>query len=116
MNISEAIAFSLQALKSNRRRTALTTLGPTIGTASVILVVTISLSSKALILDQIRGIGSNLVYADYEAPGENSAKVEADFVKIADVQALRDRLGNSIIAATAVSKPNITGAGTPAKT
>jgi putative ABC transport system permease protein len=102
MNISEAIAFSLQALKSNRLRTALTTLGPTIGTASVILVVTISLSSKDLILDQIRGIGSNLVYADYEAPGENSAKVEADFVKIADVQALRDRLGNSIIAATAV--------------
>jgi putative ABC transport system permease protein len=65
-------------------------------------VVTISLSSKDLILDQIRGIGSNLVYADYEAPGENSAKVQADFVKIADVQALRDRLGNSIIAATAV--------------
>jgi len=102
MNISEALAFSLQALRSNRLRTALTTLGPTIGTASVILVVTISLSSKDLILDQIRGIGSNLVYADYQAPGENSAKVEADFVKIADVQALRDRLGNSIIAATAV--------------
>ncbi len=102
MKISEALAFSLQALRSNRLRTALTTLGPTIGTASVILVVTISLSSKDLILDQIRGIGSNLVYADYQAPGENSAKVEADFVKIADVQALRDRLGNSIIAATAV--------------
>jgi putative ABC transport system permease protein len=102
VKISEALAFSLQALRSNRLRTALTTLGPTIGTASVILVVTISLSSKDLILDQIRGIGSNLVYADYQAPGENSAKVEADFVKIADVQALRDRLGNSIIAATAV--------------
>ncbi len=102
MNIPEAFAFSFQALRANRLRTALTTLGPTIGTASVILVVTISLSSKDLILDQIRGIGSNLVYADYEAPGENSAKVEADFVKIADVQALRARLGNLIIAATAV--------------
>lgn len=102
MNITEAVAFSFQALRANRLRTALTTLGPTIGTASVILVVTISLSSKDLILDQIRGIGSNLVYADYQSPGENSAKVEADFVKIADVQALRDRLGDSIIAATAV--------------
>jgi putative ABC transport system permease protein len=102
MNISEAISFSLHALRANRLRTALTTLGPTIGTASVILVVTISLSSKDLILDQIRGIGSNLVYADYEAPGENSAKVEADFVKMADVEALRERLGNLIIAATAV--------------
>jgi putative ABC transport system permease protein len=102
MKISEAVAFSFQALRANRLRTGLTMLGPAIGTASVILVVTISLSSKDLILDQIRGIGSNLVYADYQAPGENSAKVQADFVKIADVQALRDRLGDSIIAATAV--------------
>jgi len=73
-----------------------------IGNASVILVVTISLASKNLILDQIRGIGSNLVWANYEAGGENSAKVQADFVNLADVQALRDALGGAIIAATAV--------------
>jgi len=102
MKITEAVAFSLQALRANRLRTFLTALGLIIGNASVILVVTISLASKDLILDQIRGIGSNLVYADYQAPGENSANVQADFVKIADVQALRDRLGDSIIAATAV--------------
>ena len=102
MKLSEAVVFSLQALRANRLRTFLTALGLIIGNASVILVVTISLASKDLILDQIRGIGSNLVYADYQAPGENSAKVQADFVKIADVQALRDGLGDSIIAATAV--------------
>ncbi len=73
-----------------------------IGNASVILVVTISLASKNLILDQIRGIGSNLVWANYEAGGENSAKVQADFVNLADVQALRDALGGTITAATAV--------------
>jgi putative ABC transport system permease protein len=102
MNIAEAIAFSLQALRANRFRTFLTALGLIIGNASVILVVTISLASRDLILDQIRGIGSNLVYASYEAGGENTAKVEADFVKIADVQALRDTLGNQIAAAAAV--------------
>jgi putative ABC transport system permease protein len=47
-------------------------------------------------------VGSNLVYADYQSPGENSAKVQADFVKIADVQALREGLGDQIVAATAV--------------
>lgn len=73
-----------------------------IGNASVILVVTISLASKDLILDQIRGIGSNLVWANYEAGGENSAKVQADFVKLADVQAIRDSLGNEINTASAV--------------
>src|SRR5436309_13447968 len=102
MNLAEAINFSFQALRANRLRTFLTALGLIIGNASVILVVTISLASRDLILDQIRGIGSNLVYASYEAGGQNTAKVEGYFVKIADVQALRERLGNTIVAASAV--------------
>ena len=106
MNLSEAIRFSLEALRANRLRTFLTALGLIIGNASVILVVTISLASKNLILDQIRGIGSNLVYASYVAGGQNIAKVEADFVKIADVDAIRDALGRSIIAASAVMQSN----------
>src|SRR5438445_6972028 len=100
MNLAEAVAFSLQALRANRLRTFLTALGLIIGNASVILVVTISLASKNLILDQIRGIGSNLVYADYEAGGQNIAEVEGDFVKLADVQAMRDDLGSTIVAAS----------------
>jgi putative ABC transport system permease protein len=102
MNLSEAISFSFQALKANRLRTFLTALGLIIGNASVILVVTISLASKDLILDQIRGVGSNLVYAYYQAGGQNTAKIEGDFVKLSDVQAIRDQLGNEIVAATAV--------------
>jgi putative ABC transport system permease protein len=102
MNVSEAISFSLQALKANRLRTFLTALGLIIGNASVILVVTISLASKDLILDQIRGVGSNLVYAYYQAGGQNTAKIQADFVKLADVQAIRESLGSEIVAATAV--------------
>ena len=102
MNFSEAISFSFQALRANRLRTFLTALGLIIGNASVILVVTISLASKDLILDQIRGVGSNLVYAYYQAGGQNTAKIQADFVKIADVQAIRNSLGNEIVAATAV--------------
>src|SRR3954462_9489361 len=106
MNISEAISFSVQALRANRFRTFLTALGLIIGNASVILVVTISLASRDLILDQIRGIGSNLVYASYETGGQNYANVEADFVKLADVQAVRDGLGSEIVAATAVMPGN----------
>ncbi|MBV8866907.1 MAG: ABC transporter permease [Acidobacteriaceae bacterium] len=102
MNLPEAINFSLQALQANRLRTFLTTLGLIIGTASVILVVTISLASKNLILDQIRGIGSNLVYASADVGTENVAKAEGDFIKLADVQALRNILGNRIVAAAAV--------------
>lgn len=102
MNISEAVSFSLQALRANRLRTFLTVLGVIIGNASVILVVTISLASKNLILDQIRGIGSNLVYASSDAGGENAAQVQGDYIKGTDVQAIRDTLGDRIVAATGV--------------
>lgn len=102
MNLTEAVHFSVQALHANRLRTFLTALGLIIGNASVILVVTISLASKDLILDLIRGIGSNLVYASYEVGGQNVAKVEADFIKLSDVQAIRDTLGDRIVAASAV--------------
>ncbi|MBV8551973.1 MAG: ABC transporter permease [Acidobacteriaceae bacterium] len=102
MNLSEAIHFSLEALQANRLRTFLTALGLIIGNASVILVVTISLASKDLILNQIRGIGSNLVYASYQAGGQNAAQVQADFVKLADVDAMRQQFASQIVAAAAV--------------
>ena len=64
MHAGEALRFSVQALQANKFRTFLTALGLIIGNASVILVVTISISSRDYILDQIRGIGSNLIYAN----------------------------------------------------
>src|ERR1700745_2463904 len=102
MNLQEAVRFSLQSLRANPLRTFLIALGLIIGNACVILVVTISLVGKDFILDQIRGIGSNLVYASYEAGGQNYANVAGDYVKLADVDAIRNTLGNEIVAATAV--------------
>jgi putative ABC transport system permease protein len=100
--IREALRFSLQALKANRLRTALTALGLIIGNASVILVVTISMTARDYILDKIRGVGSNLVYAFYDAGNLSAAEVGADFVKLADIQAIREQLSGRIAAATAV--------------
>jgi len=73
-----------------------------IGTASVILVVTISITSREYILDQIRGVGSNLIFAQYSAGTNAATEVDADFIKMADVQAVRDQLGSRIVAATGV--------------
>jgi len=100
---TETIRTSLQALSANKVRTFLTALGLVIGNASVILVVTISLTSRDYILAQIQRIGSNLIYAQYEA-GNNpsSGTVDADFIKISDVEAVRRQLGSRIVAATGV--------------
>jgi|SRR5579871_1149027 len=102
MYLGEALRFSFGSLRANKFRTFLTALGLVIGNASVILVVTISISSRDYILDQIRGIGSNLIYAQYSAGTNTSTEVDADFIKLADLDAVRKQLGSRIVAATGV--------------
>jgi putative ABC transport system permease protein len=98
---TEAVAFSAQALRANPVRSLLTGLGMVIGTASVILVVTISLTSRDYILEQVQGIGSNIIFA-YYANANGSAVAGADYIKMADVQAIREQLPSEIVAATGV--------------
>ncbi len=98
----EALRFSFQALRSNPVRTLLTALGLVIGNAAVILVVTISITSRDYILDQIRAIGSNMIYAQYEAGNNTTTKVEADFVNLSDLEAVRKQISSRIVAATGV--------------
>src|ERR1700734_2602484 len=102
MYFGEALRFSVQALRANKFRSFLTALGLVIGNASVILVVTISITSRDYILDLIRGVGSNLIYAQYSAGTNSSTKVDADFIKMSDVDAVRQQLGSRIVAATGV--------------
>src|SRR5579862_7664261 len=102
MYFGEALHFSFQALWANKFRTFLTVLGLVIGNASVILVVTISITSREYILDLIRGVGSNLIYAQYSAGTNTATKVDADFIKMADIDAVRQQLGSRIVAATGV--------------
>jgi putative ABC transport system permease protein len=102
VRLADLLTFSLHALSANRFRTFLTALGLVIGNASVILVVTISLTSEELILDQIRAIGSNMIYAQFEAGTNTTAPVSADFVKFADVEAVRKQFAGRIVAATGV--------------
>src|SRR5436309_3035758 len=102
MFLKEALSFSAEALRANPVRSLLTGLGMVIGTASVILVVTISLTSRDYILQQIEGIGSNIIFAYYVTGGPTTVTADADYVKLADVDAIRQNLKSDIVAATAV--------------
>src|SRR5258708_40275706 len=99
--IGEAFRFSAEALRANPVRTLLTGLGMVIGTASVILVVTISLTSRDYILEQVQGIGSNIIFAYYANAG-GSAVADADYIKMADVETIRHEVTSDIVAATGV--------------
>jgi len=102
----ESFRFSLQALSANKIRSFLTALGLVIGNASVILVVTISITSRDYVLDQIRGVGSNLISAQFSAGTTSATQVSSDFIKLADVDAVRQQFGSRIIAATSIMTNN----------
>ncbi len=99
---SEILRLGVQSLLANKQRTLLTALGLLIGNASVIWVVTISLTSQDYILDLIRGIGSNIIYASYSGGAGTAADSAADFVKVADVEAVRQQLGGTVAAVSGV--------------
>jgi putative ABC transport system permease protein len=102
MFVGEAVRFSFEALRANPVRSLLTGLGMVIGTASVILVVTISLTSRDYVLEQVEGVGSNIIFAYYASAGAGVPVAENDFIKVADVEAVRQQLSGEIAAATSV--------------
>lgn len=61
MNFLNPIKISYKNLLSTKGRSFLTVLGIIIGVAAVIIIFSVGLSAQALILDQIKGIGSNLI-------------------------------------------------------
>src|SRR6202795_2311690 len=64
MHLRETVSVAFDALRSNKLRAALTSLGVIIGSASIVLVVTVALTSKKFVISQIEGVGSNLVWAE----------------------------------------------------
>jgi putative ABC transport system permease protein len=61
MSYAEAVRSALAALRANPLRSALTMLGIFIGVAAVIAMVAIGAGARAMVLDQIRSLGSNIM-------------------------------------------------------
>jgi putative ABC transport system permease protein len=74
MLLSEILKLAMDSFRSSKVRFALTALGMVIGTASVILVVTIGLTGKQYILELIQKIGTNSVELEYAGGGVTAAE------------------------------------------
>ena len=61
MDLHETLSVAIDALRSNKLRAILTSLGVIIGSASIVLVVTVALTSQKYVIGQIEAIGSNMV-------------------------------------------------------
>ncbi|MGB8013971.1 MAG: ABC transporter permease [Terriglobales bacterium] len=101
--MSESLRFAYDTYLSNKVRFLLTALGMMIGTASLVLVVTIGLTGKQYILDQIQGIGANLVYASYAGGGQRITAVALDELTVDDLSAVREQVPAVVSASPFVS-------------
>src|ERR1035437_1233052 len=73
-------------------RFILTALGMVIGTASLILVVTVGLTGKQYIIQQIQNIGSNKMAAGDQGGDAYGSPRASDLLTLADLDAVRERV------------------------
>jgi putative ABC transport system permease protein len=74
MVLSEILKLAADSFRSNKVRFALTALGMVIGTASVILVVTIGLTGKRFIMEEIQKVETNSVELEYSGGGSTASE------------------------------------------
>ena len=86
----ESVRFAVWALAVDKVKASLTMLGVVIGSAALVLVVTIASTGKAYMISQIEGIGSNLAYASLDRTGTTT--VPEDELTLGDLSAARQTL------------------------
>ncbi|HET6177737.1 MAG TPA: ABC transporter permease [Candidatus Sulfotelmatobacter sp.] len=98
----EIISFAYDTFCSNKVRFILTALGMVIGTASLILVVTIGMTGRQYVLNQIQAIGANLVYAEYSSAEHISTSATDDSLTIEDLQAVQQQVPGVVAASPVI--------------
>ena len=93
--LSEIVGVALDTFRLNKIRFALTALGMVIGTASLILVVTVGLTGKQYVLNQIQGIGANMIYAFHEGQGAVNPTAQ-DSLTVADMHAVEQQVAGVV--------------------
>lgn len=105
MALGEIVSFAYDTFCSNKVRFALTALGMVIGTASLILVVTIGMTGRQYALRQIQSIGTNEIWAEYQGGTERIGNSAPDLLTMGDLEAIR-RDVPGIVAASPVLQLN----------
>ncbi len=74
MLLSETLKLAMDSFRASKMRFALTALGMVIGTASVILVITIGLTGQQFVLQELQKIETNSVELEYSGGGATAAE------------------------------------------
>jgi putative ABC transport system permease protein len=99
----EILSFAYDTFCSNKVRFALTALGMVIGTASLILVVTIGMTGRQYVLNQIQSIGTNEIWAEYQGGSQHISSSNSDPMTIEDLKAVQQEVPGIMAASPVVS-------------
>ena len=91
MDLRETLSVSIDALRANKLRAALTSLGVIIGSASIVLVVTVALTSRKFVISKIEAVGSNLVWAELIRTSEKAQPLSYELT-LDDMQAVKETI------------------------
>lgn len=101
MNLFQIIKMSIQEMKSNKLRSFLTILGTAIGTASVILFVTISIGSRQTMYKEMESVSADIITVNFEASDKDKTIDYEDVERILKYPSIKDVspviIGNSNI-------------------
>ncbi len=110
--LTEILRTANQALMRNWGRAVLTSLSMVVGTASLVLVVVAGISGRDYTLEQIRGVGSNLIIVSNQST-DAGTRALADRINFNDLEAIQKEVaGVRSAAAVVTSHPTITLGGT----
>jgi len=85
------LTVAVDALRANKLRAVLTSIGVIIGSASIVLVVTVALTSRKYVISQIEAVGSNLVWAELIKTPDKIQPLSYQLT-LADMQAVKDAI------------------------
>jgi putative ABC transport system permease protein len=89
----EILSMGVDSMRADKVRAAMTALGMAVGTAALILVVTVALTGKKYVLAQIEAVGTNVIWAEYNgissAAGNPAA---ADYLTVNDMKAAEQQV------------------------
>jgi len=91
MDLRETLSVSIDALRANKLRAALTSLGVIIGSASIVLVVTVALTSKKFVISKIEAVGSNVVWAELVRSSEKAQPLSYELT-LDDMEAAKNAI------------------------
>jgi putative ABC transport system permease protein len=91
MDLKETLSVSIDALRANKLRAMLTSLGVIIGSASIVLVVTVALTSKKFVISKIEAVGSNVVWAELVRSSEKSQPLSYELT-LDDMEAAKNAI------------------------